>query len=68
MPDKAWTYSEDDAEDALTAGESPAAIESVLDAACGHPKLMRLSPAQVRKMANDHEFIDLEPFREYLNT
>lgn len=66
MPDKAWTYSEDDAENALTAGESPAAIESVLDAACGHLKLMRLSP--VRKMANDHECIDLEPFKKYLNT
>ena len=52
MPDKAWTYSEDDAENALTADEPLAAIESVLDTACGHSKLMRLSTAQVRKMAN----------------
>ena len=59
---------EDDAEVALTAGEPLAAIESVLDAAYGHPELVRLFPPEVRKMANDPEFIELEPFREHLNT
>lgn len=59
---------EDDAEVALTAGEPLAAIESVLDAAYGHPELVRLFPPEVRKIANDPEFIELEPFREYLNT
>lgn len=61
-------FMEDDAEDALTAGEPLAAIESVLDAACVHPELARLFPPPVRKMANDPEFIELEPFRKYLNT
>lgn len=47
-------FSEDDAEDALTAGEPQAAIESMLDAACNHPELIRLFPAQVNDDGQRH--------------
>lgn len=60
--------SEDDMEDAITAGEPLAAIESALDAAYDHPELSRRFPPQVRRMAEDPDNFELEPYREYLNT
>ena len=61
-------FGEGDTEDAIMAGEPLAAIESALDAAGSHPELKTRFPDQVRRMSEDPEFIELEPFREYLDT
>ena len=52
---------EDDAEVALTAGEPLAAIESVLDAAYGHPELVRLFPPKSGKWPTTPSLSSLNP-------